>query len=165
MKKKSMEQLNETFLDYFKKNKGVYSHNDVEKIVDQAILNERARVEKIIDRHCDWEPTEGCGSEEELGFQKGLMAEAKLIRKDLLVKLTKESKTDIAYWCGFNNGKLDGRNEVVDEVAKQFNAVRVNKDKWAFPEHPHTQLRAKENYQIGLVLRAFDEVLNRESKT
>ena len=41
MKKKSMEQLNETFLDYFKKNKGVYSHNDVEKIVDQAILNEK----------------------------------------------------------------------------------------------------------------------------
>ena len=89
MKKKPMEQVGETFLDYFKKNKGVYSHNDVEKIVDQAILNERARVEKIIDRHCDWEPTEGCGSEEELGFQKGLMAEAKLIRKDLLEKLTK----------------------------------------------------------------------------
>ena len=39
---------------------------------------------RIVDRHCAWRPTEGYDSEEEKGFQKGLIAEAKLIRKDIL---------------------------------------------------------------------------------
>ena len=51
MKNKLMEQVGETFLDYFKKNKGVYSHNDVEKIVDQAILNERQRIIELITKY------------------------------------------------------------------------------------------------------------------
>jgi len=43
-----------------------------------------ARIEEILDRHCDWKPTEGYGSEEEKGYQKGLIAEARLLRKEIL---------------------------------------------------------------------------------
>lgn len=44
-------------------------------------------IEKICERHINWKATEGYGSEEELGFQKGLVAEAKLLSSDILQAL------------------------------------------------------------------------------
>lgn len=39
-----MTQLDKTFMDFFKQNKGVYSHNDVEKIVRKEVEAERERI-------------------------------------------------------------------------------------------------------------------------
>ena len=67
------------------------SHLDVEEIksfIRETLSNREKEiaeeVEKILERHISWKPTEGYESEEECGFQKGLMAEAKLLKKDLL---------------------------------------------------------------------------------
>jgi len=49
--------------------------------------------------------------------------------------------------------------EIVDGVARHFNAIRVDKNKWAFPKNQETLLRIKENYEIARVLKAFDEAL------
>ena len=43
---------------------------------------------KVVDRHTAWKPTIGFGSDEEKGFQKGLIAEANLLKKDLTDLLT-----------------------------------------------------------------------------
>lgn len=43
----------------------------------------REKVLKVCKRHLKWEPTFGYEDEEEKGFQKGLIAEAKLLTRDL----------------------------------------------------------------------------------
>jgi len=49
-----------------------------------AVLREvEEEIEKIIKRHTEWKPTEGYKSDEENGFQKGLIAEAKLFGRDI----------------------------------------------------------------------------------
>jgi len=92
MKKKPMEQVGETFLDYFKKNKGVYSHNDVEKIVDQAILNEKERIVEFVKKEVLI--TNGYGYIDEYADKEDVI-KLELIewQKEQLEKLTKESKT------------------------------------------------------------------------
>ena len=57
--------------------------------IDTVLDGERERVDKIIKQHTSWKPAAGYGSEEEKGFQKGLIAEAKLIEK-ALTPLNKE---------------------------------------------------------------------------
>lgn len=49
----------------------------------------RKEVEKVLERHAQWKPTEGYDSEEEKGFQKGLVAEAKLIKDEVLLLMEK----------------------------------------------------------------------------
>jgi len=48
----------------------------------------------------------------------------------------------------------------VARVGLHFNAERVN-GKWCFPEHPHTQLRAKENFQTSLVLEEMRQTIKK----
>jgi bacterioferritin (cytochrome b1) len=45
-------------------------------------------IKTVLNRHSNWKPTCGHESEEEKGFQKGLVAEAKLIEKEILQALT-----------------------------------------------------------------------------
>ncbi len=52
--------------------------------ITTAVETKEKSVIEILERHASWKPTEGHGSEEELGFQKGLMAEAKLIKSEIL---------------------------------------------------------------------------------
>lgn len=47
---------------------------------------------KVVDRHTAWKPTIGFGSDEEKGFQKGLIAEANLLKKDLTDLLTGDNQ-------------------------------------------------------------------------
>lgn len=49
---------------------------------------------KVVDRHAAWKPTVGFGSDEEKGFQKGLIAEANLLKKDLTDLLTGDNPKD-----------------------------------------------------------------------
>ena len=56
----------------------------LEKAITTAVETKEKSVIEILERHASWKPTEGHGSEEELGFQKGLMAEAKLIKSEIL---------------------------------------------------------------------------------
>lgn len=52
--------------------------------IEQIRKSDMERVKKVLDRHVNWQPTEGFESEEEKGYQKGLIAEAKLIRSEVL---------------------------------------------------------------------------------
>jgi len=56
----------------------------VKQAITTAVETKEKSVIEILERHASWKPTEGHGSEEELGFQKGLMAEAKLIKSEIL---------------------------------------------------------------------------------
>lgn len=69
----------------------------------EAREREISEVERVLERHTSWKPTEGHGSEEELGFQKGLMAEAKLIKKEILSFLGNDHKCggDLCIVCGY----------------------------------------------------------------
>jgi hypothetical protein len=58
-------------------------------IIDKTIKSKLEAVEGALDRHCNWTPTEGYGSEEEKGYQKGLIAEAKLLRSEILEIINK----------------------------------------------------------------------------
>lgn len=48
----------------------------------QEMLSLAKEVDVVLKRHTDWKPAR-CESEEELGYQKGLIAEAKLLEKEL----------------------------------------------------------------------------------
>jgi hypothetical protein len=50
-----------------------------------------AKMVAVLDKHCNWKPTEGYGSDEEKGYQKGLIAEAKLLKEEIL-SLLKQTK-------------------------------------------------------------------------
>ncbi len=53
--------------------------------IRKEILGElEGEIEEICKRHTEWKPTQGFGSEEEKGFQKGLQAESKLFSSDVL---------------------------------------------------------------------------------
>jgi len=58
---------------------------------------------------------------------------------------------------------LERVEKLVDSVASHFNATRVRKEngesEWAFPDRS-SELRTRENYQVSLVLKAFDEGLS-----
>jgi len=58
---------------------------------------------------------------------------------------------------------LERVEKLVDSVASHFNAIRVRKEngesEWAFPDRS-SELRTRENYQVSLVLKAFDEGLS-----
>lgn len=64
---------------------------DITKFIDETLSTERRRVVEDLEKLKEtWTPTEGYGSEEELGFQKGIIAQIKLKNRqidDLLSKL------------------------------------------------------------------------------
>lgn len=63
--------------------------NFISKAIESQMSELRMEVEKVLERHAQWNPTDGCDSEEEKGFQKGLMSEAKLIRDEVLLLMNK----------------------------------------------------------------------------
>lgn len=76
--------------------KGRYIEEKLKDLLSHSLQQAREEimddVMRVVDRHVAWKPTCGYGSEEELGYQKGLIAEAKLMKKDLSDLLTKEEK-------------------------------------------------------------------------
>jgi hypothetical protein len=65
-------------------NDGERLRTAIQDAITTAVETKEKSVIEILERHASWKPTEGHGSEEELGFQKGLMAEAKLIKSEIL---------------------------------------------------------------------------------
>ena len=55
------------------------------------------KLKSILSRHTRWSPDCGYDSEEEKGFQKGLIAEAKLIESEILSILTIKEETPKNY--------------------------------------------------------------------
>lgn len=55
----------------------------VQETVSESLRMAAERISKVIERHVAWKPTEGHGSDEERGYQKGLMAEARLLEKEI----------------------------------------------------------------------------------
>lgn len=74
----------------------------IENLLEQE-KRRMGEVERVLERHTSWKPTEGHSSEEELGFQKGLMAEAKLIKKEILSFLGNDHKCggELCIVCGY----------------------------------------------------------------
>lgn len=60
---------------------------EVYRIVSDLLKKRDEEIQLILKKHADWKPTKGYGSEEELGYQKGLIAEAKLIQSEILSTL------------------------------------------------------------------------------
>lgn len=81
------ESLREKFINEFPSIEGRIGLMACNSIVDffwNKMQKEMEGIEKILDRHVNWKPTEGFESDEECGYQKGIIAETALINSEIL---------------------------------------------------------------------------------